>query len=191
MTVVVEKTEQGSDSGRRSRSTEDRLVSTTDVNLVEEGDKGDIGVTTVVGVEALSLGAVESAGVSLGNGLVVVGSSENLRVATTGGGGLGVLAEVGDDLAVGLEAGTADTGDVGARAGEETIVSAVARRLAVATDTVVTGGEEDGNTTGSGLHVFVADTLDVGPVQGALLNTVRGGNNRWGVGVVVEVVGEG
>ena len=191
LTVVVEKTEQSSDSGGRSRGTEDRLVRTTDVNLVEEGDERDVRVTTVVGVEALLLGAVEGSGVGLSNGLVIVGSSEDLGVATAGGLGVGVLAEVGDDLAVGFEAGTADTGDVGARAGEEAIVSGAAGRLAVATDTVVTGGEEDGDTTGSGLHEFVADRLSIGLVNATLLDTVRGRDNRGRVGVVVEVVSEG
>lgn len=69
--------------------------------------------------------------------------------------------EVGNSLAVVAELSTTDRSDPRATSGPQGVEALVAVGAAVSTDAMVTRREEDTDTTGSNLHEFVADTVEV------------------------------
>lgn len=193
LAVVVQDTEKGGNTRRRGRGSKNRLGRTTDVDLEVGADEGEIRVTTVVGVDLGLLRGREAVGVSDGDVSVVVGSSEVLRVTTAWGGSLAtsVLGEVSNNLTAGaVELSSTNGSDIGARCGPSAVVAVSARLFAVASNAVVSRGEENGNTLGTDLGELVASAVKVREVRATLLTTVAGRDYRRRVGGGLEVVGE-
>lgn len=82
------------------------------------------------------------------------------------------LVEVGDSLSVVGELSTTNRGDPRTTGRPQGVEALVAVGTAVCADAMVTRREEDTYTTGSDLHEFVADTVEVVSSVAVLRTTV-------------------
>lgn len=193
------------------QETQSSLASSQTVAVDELNDTGKGGGSARGTVDGLGLGAIDN--------LKVGGGGSDIRVRATGSvvvlsvavvvlgqpcRDLGVLPRgagevVGETTATvlpgrfsGQSRGATDHGHVGAATGEVGLVGLGAADGAAGADTRVTRGEQDGDTGGTELHELVAGGRGDALGDGALITTVRDGDDvgAVGSGQGEEVLGE-